>query len=105
MSRPFADGQHEDRGRVLARVETRRPRVGAEIRRWRAERGLTLSQVAERSGLNIGYLSQIENDKASPSLDALAQIGGALDVPIAWFLLDAAPPPRVVRADERRTYA
>ncbi len=24
--------------------------------------------VAERSGLNVGYLSQIENDKASPSL-------------------------------------
>jgi transcriptional regulator with XRE-family HTH domain len=75
--------------------------VGREVRRWRAERGLTLAQVAERSGLNIGYLSQIENDKASPSLDALASIGSALDVPIAWFLLDGTPPPRIVRRDER----
>ena len=33
------------------------------------ERGLTLANVAERSGLNVGYLSQIENDKASPSLE------------------------------------
>ena len=50
-------------------TETRRkPAVGRQIRRWRAERGLTLANVAERSGLNVGYLSQIENDKASPSL-------------------------------------
>ena len=50
----------------------------------------------------MGYLSQIENDKASPSLEALAAIGEALVVPITWFLLDAIPPPRVVRASERR---
>jgi transcriptional regulator with XRE-family HTH domain len=85
-------------------VEVRRPQVGREIRRWRTERGLTLAQVAAGSGLNIGYLSQIENDKASPSLDALAAIGAALEVPIAWFLLDATPPPRVVRAAERRRW-
>jgi transcriptional regulator with XRE-family HTH domain len=84
--------------------DVRRPQVGREVRRWRSERGLTLAQVATRSGLNIGYLSQIENDKASPSLDALAAIGGALDVPIAWFLLDASTPPRVVRAGERREW-
>ena len=78
-----------------------RPLVGKEIRRWRHERGLTLARVAELSGLNLGYLSQIENDKASPSLDALAAIGAALDVPIAWFLLAEAPPPRVVRAGDR----
>jgi mannose-6-phosphate isomerase-like protein (cupin superfamily) len=57
--------------------------------------------VAERSGLNVGYLSQIENDKASPSLACLASIGDALDVPIAWFLIDEVPEPVVVRASER----
>ena len=46
------------------------PAVGRQIRRWRTERGLTLASVAERSGLNVGYLSQIENDKASPSLES-----------------------------------
>ncbi len=75
--------------------------VGRETRRWRQARGLTLAQVSERSGLNIGYLSQIENDKALPSLDSLATIAAALDVPPAWLLLDASPPPRVVRASER----
>ena len=72
----------------------RRPAVGAQVKRWRSERSLTLANVAERSGLNIGYLSQIENDKASPSLACLASISDALDVPIAWFFLDEVPPPR-----------
>ncbi len=81
--------------------ERRRPAVGAQIRRWRGQRGLTLANVAERSGLNIGYLSQIENDKATPSLQCLAAIGEALGVPAAWFLIDDVPQPFIVRAAER----
>lgn len=78
-----------------------RPAVGREARRWRRSRGLTLAEIAQRSGLNIGYLSQIENEKAVPSLDALVAIAGALNVPVAWLLVDSSPAPRVVRAHER----
>ena len=99
MSRPERDQALD---LVVSRPRRpRRPLVGAEIRRWRGQRGLTLAQVAERSGLNIGYLSQIENDKALPSLEALAAVGDALDVPVAWFLLGDAAAPVVVRASER----
>ncbi len=79
----------------------RRPLVGSQVRRRRRERDLTLSGVAELTGLNIGYLSQVENDKASPSLETLASLADALDVPIAWCLLDTSVAPRVVRASER----
>jgi transcriptional regulator with XRE-family HTH domain len=79
----------------------RRPLVGAQIRRRRRDRDLTLARVAELTGLNIGYLSQVENDKASPSLETLAALAAALDVPIAWFLLEQSVAPRVVRAGER----
>ena len=78
-----------------------RPLVGGRIRRRRAEQGLTLARVADRTGLNIGYLSQVENDKASPSLETLAALAEALDVPIAWFLLDTSAAPRLVRAIDR----
>ena len=78
-----------------------RPLVGARIRRRRRERGLTLARVAEQTGLNIGYLSQVENDKASPSLETLAALAAAFDVPIAWFLLDASIAPRLIRAADR----
>ena len=86
-------------------VEERRPpAVGAQIKRWRTERGLTLAAVAERSGLNVGYLSQIENDKASPSLSCLAAVGDALNVPIAWFFMGEVPEPKVVRASDRQIH-
>ncbi len=62
---------------------------------------MTLANVAERADLNVGYLSQIENDKALPSLTCLAAIGRALDVPIAWFFLDDSRAPRIVRAPDR----
>lgn len=79
----------------------RRPLVGPQIRRRRRDRSLTLARVSELTGLNIGYLSQVENDKASPSLETLAALAAALDVPIAWFLLDESVAPRVVRAADR----
>src|SRR5664280_1395701 len=96
----------EWRSRGLAEVKdqpagARRPAVGREIHRWRRERAMTLARVAERSGLNIGYLSQIENEKAMPSLDALGEIAAALDVPVAWLLVDSSLAPRVVRAADR----
>jgi transcriptional regulator with XRE-family HTH domain len=75
--------------------------IGAQVRRWRGARGLTLAGVAARTGLNVGYLSQIENDKASPSLAVLGQLADALDVPPAWFLMGEVPAPTVVRAAER----
>lgn len=75
--------------------------VGGQVRRWRAERGLTLADVAERAGLNVGYLSQIENDKASPSLASLAALATALDVPPAWFLMADVPAPTVVCRRDR----
>jgi transcriptional regulator with XRE-family HTH domain len=78
-----------------------RPLVGARIRRRRTELGQTLASVGGQTGLNIGYLSQLENDKASPSLETLASLAVALDVPIAWFLLDTSVPPRIVRARDR----
>src|SRR5688500_10568386 len=78
-----------------------RPLVGQRIRRRRRERNRTLAQVAEATGLNVGYLSQVENDKASPSLETLAALADALDVPTAWFLLDQSVAPRVVRAADR----
>jgi transcriptional regulator with XRE-family HTH domain len=62
---------------------------------------MTLAGVASRSGLNVGYLSQIENDKASPSLAVLGQLADALDVPPAWFLMGDVPAPTVVRAADR----
>ena len=60
--------------------------VGDRIRRRRLDQGMTLRGLAERIGMTAGYLSRVENQRVTPSLDALQAIATALGVPMFWFL-------------------
>ncbi|MEU7056484.1 XRE family transcriptional regulator [Streptomyces sp. NPDC046197] len=76
-------------------------RVGAAVRRRRRALELTLAVVAERSGLSVPFLSQVENDRARPSRSSLEKVADALRT-TAVELLAAADPAcsvDVVRAD------
>lgn len=81
-------------------------KIGREIRGLRKAKGLTLSELAEKSGLSIGYLSLLERDRATPSINALHAISRALGVTISWFFdANAAPVEErgfVVRRARRR---
>ncbi|MBI2928787.1 MAG: helix-turn-helix transcriptional regulator [Verrucomicrobia bacterium] len=65
--------------------------VGQKIRALRTEAGVTLPDLAEKSGVSKGFLSQLENDeKANVSLDTLAKVAKALGISIGALLgLDA----------------
>ncbi|WP_141211543.1 helix-turn-helix domain-containing protein, partial [Brucella grignonensis] len=63
-----------------------KPRIGAILRVRREEQRMTLSQLAELTNLSRGFLSQVENDKASPSLSSLVQIGRALQADVRDLL-------------------
>ncbi|MCT9930754.1 XRE family transcriptional regulator [Planotetraspora sp. A-T 1434] len=68
-------------------------RVGAHIRRFRNERGLTLRGLSAKSGLSIGFLSQVERGVSSIGLTALNSVANALDHPVAAFFDDDEPEP------------
>lgn len=77
-------------------------RVGAAVRRRRRALELTLAVVAERSGLSVPFLSQVENERARPSRPSLERIADALGT-TAVELLAAADPAcsvDVLRADD-----
>lgn len=57
-----------------------RPFIGRTVRGLRRARDLTLLQLSERSGLSVPFLSQVENDRATPSAQSLAAIAESLDV-------------------------
>lgn len=59
--------------------------VGQCLRTLRDERGWSIRELAEKSGLAMNTLSLIENAKTSPSVSTLQQIARALDVPITAF--------------------
>lgn len=58
-------------------------RTGAALKGFRTERGLTLADLSERTGLPISTLSKIENEKMELTIDKLLRISLALDVNVA----------------------
>ncbi|GES29856.1 DNA-binding protein [Streptomyces angustmyceticus] len=52
--------------------------IGRHLRRERLERGLTLEQLADRTGLSRSYLSNVERDVNSPTINTLRTIVEAL---------------------------
>jgi len=60
--------------------------VGEMIRRRRTERGLTLQQLADKSGLSAPFLSQAERNQTVPSMVSLIKLAHALEVELAYFM-------------------
>lgn len=58
-------------------------RIGARVRDLRTARGMTSTQLAERSGMQRPNLSRLESGKHVPSLETLERVAEALDVPVA----------------------
>jgi transcriptional regulator with XRE-family HTH domain len=79
--------------------------LGTRIREARTNQGITLQDMAERTGLSKSLLCQVENDKTSPSLQTLDKIAEALMIPAAYLLLQDEQRMQVVRAEQRSVYA
>jgi transcriptional regulator with XRE-family HTH domain len=55
--------------------------IGPHIRQARQAAKMTLAQVAEQSGLSVGYLSEVERSRLTPSVSALKKIADVLNIP------------------------
>ncbi|HEY7058452.1 MAG TPA: shikimate kinase, partial [Vicinamibacterales bacterium] len=62
--------------------------VGRRVRDARIGRAWTLRELAERSGVSIRFLGQLEAGRANISVRRLADIARAFDIPPAALLLD-----------------
>ena len=59
--------------------------IGNKIKQLRTRQGLTLEELASRSELTKGFLSQLERDLTSPSIDSLSDILEALGTNLSEF--------------------
>jgi transcriptional regulator with XRE-family HTH domain len=77
---------------------------GADLRALRKARGLTLTALARRVDRSVGWLSQVERDLSSASVDDVAALARVLDVATSSLLAvgggDEAG--KIVRPDSRR---
>ena len=60
--------------------------IGSMISMIRKEKGITKTELAQITGINIGHLTHIEKGERNPSHKALLSICEALDIPFEELL-------------------
>src|SRR5260370_18665578 len=77
--------------------------LGERIRTARLARRLTLGRVAEKVGVSVSALSQLERDQFNPTIATLKAIATTLDTTIGSLVAETSPLDRAgVRAGERK---
>lgn len=76
--------------------------MGRVIATERAHLGLTVSQLARKAGVSTGLVSQLERGQGNPSLETVASLARALDVPIGSFFGGVSAEGAVVRRASRK---
>jgi transcriptional regulator with XRE-family HTH domain len=72
--------------------------VARNVRRFRHERGYSLSELARRAGLAKQTLSSLEGGLANPTVLTLTTIATALGIPVAHLLTEYGSPVLIRRA-------
>ncbi|MBN3752656.1 helix-turn-helix domain-containing protein [Paraburkholderia sp. Tr-20389] len=73
------------------------PRVGEQIQRLRSERKMTLDDLSRAAGVSKSMLSEIERDKANPTIAVAWRLTNALGVSLdSLFAPQKAPDPIAV---------
>lgn len=62
--------------------------IGEKVRKIRKEKGLSIMDLKEKTGLSKSTISDLENNKSSPTIDTLQKIADALGVDVRDFFED-----------------
>ena len=82
------------------------PATGPRVRALREAMGLSLRDLAKRSGVSAPMLSQVERGETSPTLSVAAKIADGLDLTLSQLLrLDESTHAVVTREGKRRRYS
>src|SRR5262249_35232066 len=87
--------------KALPEIQKTVSQIGAKVAKARAERGWSLAQLAERSGLSPAAVHKIEKSGMTPTIASLMKIASALGKSVGFFVeeADAARPVTIVRGD------
>ena len=70
--------------------------VGTLIKRSRKEQKLTLKVVAEKASISESFLSQVENDVNSPSVDTLVRISNTIGIDAGDLITQASKQEKII---------
>ena len=77
--------------------------VGERVKQVREERELTLTDISQRTGLDVAFLEQIENGSIAPPLGTVIKLAKALDLKMGYFISGEEDMPyTIVRKNDRK---
>jgi transcriptional regulator with XRE-family HTH domain len=87
---------------ALPQIERTVSEIGAKVARARRERGWSLAQLAQRSGLSAAAVHKIEKSGMTPTIASLMKVAAALGKSVSYFVDEPANANvNVIRGDER----
>ena len=96
IKKPFKNNELRDKVRralrskslILEPDEELNIKIGHRVREFRSKKGLTLKQLAERTGLSVSLISQIERAESAASISTLNKVVAALNVKLTVLFQD-----------------
>lgn len=77
-------------------------KIGEKLRKLRKDKNITLKELARKSGLSVSFISNLERDLCSPTIDNLQKICEAMELSIISLLDEKNRDGNVIRAKERQ---
>lgn len=72
-------------------------RLGDRIQHARAERGITLQELADRAGVSVSMLSAVERAAKAPTIVVLSRIADGLRIPLSHLVTEPSEAQVIVR--------
>ena len=76
--------------------------LGGKLKAIRVEKNMTLDEVARKSSLTKGFISQIELNKTSPSITSLIKMASALEIRLTDLFREESPIENVLVKKKKR---
>ena len=78
--------------------------IGEKISKLRKEQGVTIRELSEYTGYSVGFLSNLETGKNSPTVESLQKVAEALRTDIIEILTKEKQHHTVIRKHERSVF-
>jgi len=94
------DSRRSERG--PSALKQKQEAIAQELAQLRREHGLTLAEVAKRTGVSVSFLSSLERGYSNASIATLQKLARLYETNVLAFFADKDDSRRLVRARERK---
>jgi len=78
--------------------------LGEMLRKTRKEKGVSISELAKKTGYTKSFISQVERNKTSPSINSLMKLASALEIRLTDLFREDEIRKNVLIKKEKRVF-